>query len=93
MKAPKADITASAVTLTWTPSKAPLPAGATATTCYEVVWKENGADKSMTVDTTTATITGLLANTTYKLAVRAITTVDGQVIESLDAKITVKTLQ
>jgi hypothetical protein len=49
----------------------------------------------MEIDTilgdTTATISGLLAKTKYKFAVRAIATVNGVEVQSLDAKVSIKT--
>jgi hypothetical protein len=89
----------SSVALTWLASKTNLPTGAE--TRY-VILLYVGSNKTPTTlpetmevipsGTTGVTITGLSSGTKYKFAVRAIATVDGVDIESLDAKVSVKTL-
>jgi hypothetical protein len=96
---PGKGVTVDSAVLTWTTSKALLPAGAV--TRYEILWYE-GKSKTPTelpstitadITGTSATLTGLSANMSYKFAIRAVTTVNGVEIPSLVAKIAVKTLK
>ena len=97
LKAPKADITSSSVTLEWQASKA-LPAGASAR--YEIVCMVGGmVEKTQFVESTAvATITqkvdGLKQpGKKYTFVVRAITELpDGDIITSQTAKVSAKTL-
>jgi hypothetical protein len=92
-------LTSSAALVSWTASKAILPAGAT--TRYVVLMydgnskipTELSAPVMAVTGTFSALIYGLSPNKSYKFAIRAITTVDGVEISSLDAKVSLKTLK
>jgi len=95
LKAPKADITSSSMTLEWQASKA-LPAGTA--TRYEIVWMADGVEEgSKIVDATTAaviteTVDGLKqSGKKYTFIVKALATVEGGDIASLTAKVSAKT--
>ena len=90
--------TSNTVTLSWQPSKALWPADVQLQ--YEILLYE-GSSKTPTklpagiecvYNWNTATLTGLSPGTKYKFAVRAVATVEGISIESLDGKVSVKTL-
>jgi hypothetical protein len=87
-----AEKTSSSISLTWNVSKTLLHSSSK--TRYEVVVMLNNAVVKTVPNITDASvkIPDLASNTKYTFVVKAITTVDGNDIESLTAKISVKTV-
>jgi chitodextrinase len=84
-----ADKTDESVMLTWSASKFIQTSG------YEIVWLDGGIEQSIDVEFTSASsaaIHGLDFSTTYTFLIRAVADVNGVVVKSQKAKITVKTL-
>jgi hypothetical protein len=80
------------ISMEWNVSKAPLPAGAV--TLYEVFQYIGNSPVSLgAVESLGAGIFSLYPNTKYKFAVRAVTWLDGRVIESQMVNISAKTLK